>query len=150
MIENNNNKTEDKTLINELEINFDVNEQSKDNFVKTELVRLQKENVSLRMELNFIYEQMKEDNKIFELKEGGGIIAKRSSKDFSNEKKRKSLNTLQSANNSNNASNNNYSQPVGQNQKPVYLYKLKNENIEDIYVHFKNIINRLRLSEFHL
>ena len=36
-------------MINELEINFDINEQYKDNYLKNELVRVQKENVSLRV-----------------------------------------------------------------------------------------------------
>ena len=103
------------------------------------------------MELNFVYEQLKEDNKIFEIKEGGTI--RRSSKDFSNDKKRKSLG-LQSANNSSNsfigsiASNNN--NPQNNNQSPALFIKLKNENTEEIYMHYRNFINRLRLSEFYL
>lgn len=101
------------------------------------------------MELNFVYEQLKEDNKIFELKEGGFV--RKNSKDFSNENKKKN----QNGNNSSNsfvgsiASNNNNNNPQN-NNNPALFIKLKNENTEEIYVNYKNFINRLRLSEFYL
>ena len=98
------------------------------------------------MELNFIYEQMKDENKIYEMKDGG--LTKRSSRDFTLEKKRKSIiNNLQSVNNSNSyvASTINITNP-----NPTLFIKLKNENTEEIYVHYKNFINRLKLSEFYL
>ena len=108
------------------------------------------------MELNLIYEQMREDNKIFEMKDGG--IARRSSKDFNPEKKKKSSQNLQNANNSNSllgnlASTGNGHQVLNPNPNPnpnpnsALFIKLKNENTEEIYVHYKNFINRLRMSE---
>jgi len=128
-----------------MEINLELHDQYKDNYFKNEMFRLQKENIAIRMELNLIYEQMREDNKIFEMKDGS--TTRRYSKDLSPEKKRKSFGQLQSANNSNSMASNN--QPmVSPNPNPALFIKLKSENTEEIYVHYKNFINRLRMSDF--
>ena len=101
------------------------------------------------MELSLIYEQMRDDNKIFEMKEG--LNGKRSSKDYNQVKKTKSLN-IQGGNNFNSAAagsqagTNNNQQVIHPN--PALFIKLKNENTEEIYVHYKNFINRLRMTEF--
>jgi hypothetical protein len=101
------------------------------------------------MELSLIYEQMREDNKIYEMKES--MNCRRSSKDFNPEKKKKSSRDLQSANNFNSAvasqGGTNHNQQTANPNSALFI-KLKNENTEEIYVNYKNFINRLKMSEF--
>lgn len=94
------------------------------------------------MELSFVYEQMREDNKIFEIKDGSN--GRKSSKDFSQNPKRKNFHSNSGSINQNGLHNN---QQIA-NPNPALFIKLKNENTEEIYVHYKNFINRLRMSEF--
>jgi len=94
------------------------------------------------MELNFVYEQMREDNKIFEIKES--LNVRKNPKDFSQNSKRK--NSHSNLGLYSQIGTNNNQQMV--NLNPALFIKLKNENTEEIYVHYKNFINRLRMSEF--
>lgn len=94
------------------------------------------------MELSLIYEQMREDNKIFEIKDSHNV--RKNSKDFSQNNKRK--NSHSNSGLYGQLSSNNNQQSV--NANPALFIKLKNENTEEIYVHYKNFINRLKMSEF--
>jgi hypothetical protein len=103
------------------------------------------------MELNLIYEQMREDNRIFELKDNS---AKRSSRDFNAERNRKSLGNIHSANNSNSfigsnlASTGNNQQAIHRDPNSALFLKLKSENKEELYLQYRNFITLLKMSEF--
>lgn len=104
------------------------------------------------MELNLVYEHMKdEDARVIDIKEGSPI--KRSSRDFNAERKRKSFGNLQSANNSNSnianvASTGFNPQVIAPNPNPALFIKLKSDNTEEVFLQCKNLINRMKMSEF--
>ena len=134
--------------------------ENKEAYLRNELSRMSKENTSLRvfiylifqLELNYIYEKLREDNKIHEIKED--ILIKKSTnptRDNLNSnsnhepklamKKSKTVanyNSIASAN-----ANGNY-------VNPIVVFKVKNEKKDEDYLIAKNYIKMLRQSEFYM
>ena len=127
------------------------NDFNKEIFLKNELSRLQKENLSIKvfifyeikMELNFLYEGLKDENKIFYLKD---------EKSSQNSSVQNDLSNKRSTNLNNNSANNITNQPqlACTNSSSQYLLKIKHENNEESFFNYKNFINQMRLSEFYL
>ena len=95
------------------------------------------------MELNFLYEGLKDENKIFYLKD---------EKSSQNSSVQNDLSNKRSTNLNNNSANNITNQPqlVCTNSSSQYLLKIKHENNEESFFNYKNFINQMRLSEFYL
>lgn len=88
------------------------NNKDKELFLRNEISRLVKENTSLRLEMNYIYDQLREENKMYEIREDriphkSNKIIKESRSEITKEFK-DSTGTLQSSI----MSNNNLNQPA--------------------------------------
>jgi len=136
------NKVEFKS-INEIEFNFELNnERIKENYLRNEIMRLQKENIAIRFELNFLYDQIKVENKLYELKEiGGGVKKKYQSNN-------KNKNTGHQSNNTNNSNNNIFINQNNNLNTSIFVKIDNDNNTEEIYFSYRNFINRMRLTEF--
>ena len=101
--------------------------------------------------MNYIYERLREENKIYEIKED--LIIKKQNQNTSREnlnsnansdvkslRKSKSINYNSGASNSNNPTYSN----------PLVVFKVKNEKKDEDYWIAKNYIKMLRQSEFYM
>lgn len=98
------------------------------------------------MELNFLYEGLKDDNRIFELKDEK---LKQNSFPLSQNEVLNKKSPNQSLNNS---SGNiiDKQQSTSSNNTNQYLLKIKLDNNEENFFNYKNFINQMKLSEFYL
>ena len=103
------------------------------------------------MELNYIYERLREENKIYEIKED--LIVKKSQslgKDNVNSNANsdvKSIRKSKSINYNSGTSNTNNTQIYS---NPLVVFKVKNEKKDEDYWIAKNYIKMLRQSEFYM
>lgn len=125
--------------------------------MRNELARLVKENTSLRIELNYLYYQLKEGTKIVEIKEDKQETKLRRS--YTNNSPEFTLNSQNMmSNNSHRNSNPNATSKIsglGSSQsqgnmtnKNSYLIKLKSDAKDEFYIDTKKYIKMLRQSEF--
>jgi len=108
--------------------------------------------IHFQLELNYIYERLREDNKIFEIKED--ILIKRNSRDNINsnsgnsgESKQVMKKSKSVVFNYNSIASN--TTPIV-NSNPIVVFKVKNDKKDEDYLVAKNYIKILRQSEFHM
>ncbi len=143
--------------------NIDANKES---YLRNELTRMSKENTSLRvshfclvnnlfqLELNYLYQKLREENKIYEIRED--IIVKKQNKDTKDIINSDNTSDKEKTHHKRSKSmiinyNSGASGAVSTNfSNPLVVFKVKTDKKDEDYLIAKNYIKMLRQSEFYM